>query len=124
MKINKSKNKINKISEAFLEYSFPLLDELGPNATKEQVEKVLQITYTVWNAVVMDMANNNSEYVSLLRKSMKKDPITISIIEQFIERKNDLFSDDLRVIGNYSVKETNNEWRLRAEARRLPKKHT
>ena len=72
----------------------------------------------------MDMANNNSEYVSLLRKSMKKDPITISIIEQFFERKNDLFSDDLRVIGNYSVKGTNNEWRLRAEARRLPKKHT
>jgi hypothetical protein len=40
-----------KISETFLEYSSPLLDAIGQAATKDQVEKVLQITFSVWNSI-------------------------------------------------------------------------
>ncbi|MCK7518455.1 MAG: hypothetical protein MZV64_12425 [Ignavibacteriales bacterium] len=43
-----------KISEAFLDFSSPLLDTLGEAATKDEIDKILRITYTVWNAVVID----------------------------------------------------------------------
>ena len=43
-----------KISETFLEFSSPLLDAIGQAATRDQVEKVLQITYSVWNSIVLD----------------------------------------------------------------------
>ncbi|MBW2431631.1 MAG: hypothetical protein JRF56_21960 [Deltaproteobacteria bacterium] len=43
-----------KISETLLEFSSPLLDATGQAATKNQVEKVLQITYSVWNSIVLD----------------------------------------------------------------------
>jgi hypothetical protein len=43
-----------KISEAFLEFAEPLLEKEGAPPTAEEVEKVLQLASTVWNAVVFD----------------------------------------------------------------------
>ena len=50
----KQKNIARKISETLLDFSMPLLDAIGHGATKQQIERVLRITYSVWNAVNFD----------------------------------------------------------------------
>jgi hypothetical protein len=106
-----------KISETFLDFSSPFLDSFSEKVTKYQVEKVLQIAFTVWNAVVLDIVNGNIQYVTKLRELTKEDPTSTALIEQMINRKQDAFSDDHRMIGEYKLFRKNGEWRLWAEAR-------
>jgi hypothetical protein len=117
--VKKKKNKFpnRKISETFLDFASPIMDALGKDATKYQVEQVLKIAFTVWNSIVLDTVKGSSEYVSMLRETLKNDPMSSALIEQMIFRKNDMFPDDNRMIGEYSVSVKNGEWRLRAEAR-------
>ena len=92
-----------KISETFLEFSSPLLDAIGQAATKDQVEKVLQITYSVWNSMVLDTARGSEKNISILRETIKGDQMASSMIEQLISRKMELYADDLRLIGEFSI---------------------
>ena len=106
-----------KISETFLEFSLPLLEAIGPAATKDQVEKVLQITYSVWNSIVLDTVKGGEKNISLLRETIEGDQMASSMIEQLISRKTELYADDLRIIGEFNVTKKKGEWRLRADAR-------
>jgi hypothetical protein len=117
MKKKKNKFPNRKISETFLDFASPIMNALGKDATKYQVEQVLKIAFTVWNSIVLDTVKGSSEYVSMLRETMKEDPMSSALIEQMIFRKNDMFSGDHRMIGEYSVTQKNGEWRLRADAR-------
>lgn len=117
MKKKKLQFPIRKISETFLDFSSPLLNAIGEGATKHQGERILQITYTVWNAIVLDTVKGNTEHISMLRQAVKDDPVNSALIEQLIARKKDMFADDLRVIGEYSLIQKKGEWRLRADAR-------
>ena len=92
-----------KISETFLEFSSPLLDSIGQAATKDQVEKVLQITYSVWNSIVLDTSSGCEKNISTLRETAKGDQMASAMIEQLISRKMELYADDLRLIGEFSI---------------------
>ena len=115
----KTKNIERKISETFLDFSMPVLEAIGYGVTKQQVETVLRITYSVWNAVNFDIIKGGTKYVTMLRQAMEKDFIGRSIIEELISRKRNQFGNDLRVIGEYSLIKVEGEWRLRADARDL-----
>lgn len=117
MKKKKIKFPNRKISETFLDFSSPLLNSLEKDVTKSQVEKVLVIAYTVWNSVVLDTVKGNTKHISMLKQTIREDPISAILIEEMISRKKNMFADDLRMIGNYSIFQNNGEWRLRAEAR-------
>ncbi len=117
MKKNKIKFSQRKISEVFLEFSLPLLDSLGEGVTPQQIEKALRITFSVWNAIVLDAVKGGTKYISMLKETLEGYPMESSLIEQFISRKKELYSSDLRMIGDYSVKGNKGEWRLRVEAR-------
>ena len=106
-----------KISEAFLEFSSPLLKTLPKPATKQDIDKILRITYTVWNAVVFDKVFENTDYISDIRATFKHDKEGSSLIDYFITRKNELFGDDLRIIGEYKIIMDGHKWRIRADAR-------
>jgi hypothetical protein len=107
-----------KISETFLAFAEPLFMEGADTApTRHQVEQILKVAFTVWNAIVFDTVHGNDRYVSDLRKLMAKDPLSVAIVEGMITRKLTEFADDLRVIGDYELYEKNGEWRLRAEAK-------
>ena len=106
-----------KISETFLEFSSPLLDSIGQAATKDQVEKVLQITYSVWNSIVFDTIRGSEKNISMLREAIKGDQMASAMIEQLISRKMEFYADDLRIIGEFSITQKKGEWRLRADAR-------
>lgn len=106
-----------KISEVFLEFSSPLLDTIGEGATPQQIEKALRITFSVWNAIILDTVKGDTKYISMLKETVKGYPMESSLIEQFVLRKKELYSTDLRMIGEYSVTEKKGKWRLRVEAR-------
>lgn len=113
----KKKTIERKISETLLDFSMPLLEAIGNRATKQQIESVLRITYSVWNAVNFDSIKGGTKYVTMLRETMKKDLIGRGVIEELIKRKQDEFGDDLRLIGEYSLRTIKGEWRLRADVR-------
>jgi hypothetical protein len=117
MKKKRNKFPNRKISETFLDFAPPIMDALGENPTKYQVEQALKIAFTVWNSIILDTVRGSSEYLSMLRETMQEDPISSALIEQMIFRKNNIFSDDHRMIGEYRITKINDEWRLRAEAR-------
>ena len=106
-----------KISETFLDFSAPLLESLGKDVTKYKVETVLRIAFTAWNSVVIDTVKGNTKYVDQLRNLTRDDPMTAALMEQMISRKQDMFSDDQRMIGEYKLVQKRGQWRIWAEAR-------
>jgi len=117
MKKKRNKFPKNKISEAFLQYSMPLIDSLGDSPTQNQIEKILQLTYSVWNSMVLDEVRNNSSNIDMLKKLLNNDFEGLAILEELISRKRTLFSNDLRLIGEYSLRKEDEEWRIRVEAK-------
>ncbi|MGD8284795.1 MAG: hypothetical protein PVG08_11840 [Desulfobacterales bacterium] len=72
-KTKKTKFPHRKISETFLDFTSPLLDALNKDVTKYQVEQVLKIAFTAWNAVVLDTVKGNTRYVTQLRELTAED---------------------------------------------------
>lgn len=115
------KSRINipnrKISETFLEYAQPLLVPLGPRATEHEMNQVLQIAFTVWNAVVYETVNADTQYLDMLQDLAAGQPEVIAIVNELIERKRDKFGSDHRLVGNFQLTIQKGELNLRAEAR-------
>jgi hypothetical protein len=107
-----------KISETFLDFAEPLLAPLGAEATEHEMEEAMQIAFTVWNAVVFDAVDCSSRWVDQLRDLAGHDPHVRPIIEQLVARKQTLFGNDHRLVGEYQLYRHHGELRLRAEARR------
>src|SRR4029450_4246010 len=99
------------------EFVAPLLDALGAGATDDQLEHVLQIGFTVWNAVVFDAANTSHRFVDPLQDLTAQDPPVSALVEQLVARKRRLFADDQRLIGHHQLYRDRGAPRLRAEAR-------
>jgi hypothetical protein len=106
-----------KISEAFLEFAGPLLENEGAPPTAVEVEKALQLASTVWNAVVFDTVRGNTQWVTRVRKQLAGHPPLAALIEQMILRKQSSFGHDLRLVGEFKILEKDGEWCLRVEAR-------
>ena len=106
-----------KISETFLRFAEPLTEPLGVGITKDQFQEALKIAFTVWNAVVFDAVACNDKYTASVRELTSRDPMTAALIDALIRRKEVEFGDDHRLIGEYTLRQKNGEWNLRAEAR-------
>jgi hypothetical protein len=107
-----------KISETFLDFAEPLLRPLGAEATEADMQQALKIAFTVWNSVVFDTAHRSSHWVGKVRSMLDHDPLGRALVEQLIARKQRLFGDDQRLIGEYRLFRDNGEWRMRVEAKR------
>jgi hypothetical protein len=106
-----------KISEAFLDFAEPLLEAQGAPPTAQEVEKVLQLASTIWNAVVLDTVRGGNEWMTKIRSQTAGHPPLEAMVEQMIVRKQSLFGHDLRLVGEFKILGTEGEWRLRVEAR-------
>ena len=120
MKSNKkpsNKQFDKKISETLLEFASPIL-ELKPDDTPDnEIEGMLIYAVTVWNALVFREIKNDDHYLSEIRKRMSVSPVVESIVEELIKRKETLFKDDYRLIGDFKVSHENGQLNLWAEAR-------
>lgn len=106
-----------KISEAFLNFAEPLFEIAPADATEADMQKPLQLAFTVWNAVVYADAVGNTDFLDGIRKLTAHEPVLAAFVEQLIQRKRDSFGDDHRVVGEYKLYRKDGEIRLRAEAR-------
>ena len=95
----------------------PLIESLGETPPRHEIEKILQVTYTVWNSTIIDEIKNDNKLINMLRESVKTDVGATAVVENLILRKQEKFSDDFRLIGNYTLVEKSDEWRLKVEAR-------
>lgn len=106
-----------KISATFLEFAEPLLEPLGPEATKHEMETSLQIAFTVWNAVVLDTTEGGNVWVNSLIEATRVDPRLESLMTELIARKRRRYGRDQRLIGLYEFFHQDGELKLRVEAR-------
>ncbi len=106
-----------KISETLLEFAAPLIDSLGENPNKADLESVLRLASGIWNACVMDQWYGTTDHVEAMRDQVRHDPGYSALVEDLIERKQKVYGDDSRGITNEHVLEKNGELVVRAEAR-------
>ena len=116
-KTSRAHTPVGKISEAFLDFASPLIDAAGPEAGPPELEPILKIAFSVWNAVVIDTVNGDSRFVDAIRQATAAAPGASALVESLLSRKRLVFANDDRLIGNYELLQKNGKWILRAEAR-------
>lgn len=106
-----------KISETFLHFTAPMIHGLPSEAIEHRAREALQVSFTVWNAVIFADVLNDRRYLDEVRHLTAGKPESALIIEELIARKRALFADDERLIGSWEVTRTEQGINLRAEAR-------
>jgi len=107
-----------KISETFLRFAAPVLSTMPQGATPSEIENVLRVPHMIWNALVLDQASGNSDWLTRVRRSIAHSPGGIAVIDDLIDRKRRLFADDNLLIGEFRVTRLGpGEINLWAEAR-------
>ncbi len=112
---------MKKISQTFLEFAEPLFEAMGnPLPNTEPFREALKVAHLVWNAVVLSDKQHSHDYLLDIRKSLSCHEAA-PVIEALIKRKQSLFHEDLRLIGQYEVrKKTDGSYSVWAEARGNP----
>jgi hypothetical protein len=95
-----------KISETFLRFAAPLLENLPGDAPEHHAQQALQVSFTAWNAVIFADVLDDHRHLDEIRRLTGKSPETALLMEQLIARKRALFSDDERMIGTWELKRT------------------
>ena len=106
-----------KISETFLHFAAPLLQDLPSEALEHRAREALRVSFTAWNAVIFADVLNDHRYLNEIRHLTADKPETALLMEQMIARKRALFANDARLIGSWEVTRTEDGINLRADAR-------
>jgi len=106
-----------KISETFLHFAAPLLDNLPSEAPEDRTQQALEVSFAAWNAVVFADVLNDHRHLDEIRRLTADKPETALLVEQLIARKRALFADDERMIGTWELTRTEDGINLRADAR-------
>jgi hypothetical protein len=110
-----------KISETFLHFAAPLLDNLPSEASEDRAQQALEVSFAAWNAVVFADVLNDHRHLDEIRRLTADKPETALLMEQLIARKRALFADDERMIGTWELTRTEDGINLHADARtRIP----
>jgi hypothetical protein len=94
-----------------------MLQVLPATANTKDIEKILKIAFTVWNAVVFADVKGDEHFLVELRKETSSAVETEIIINNLIIRKRTLFGNDQRLIGEYRLTMKKGELNLQVEAR-------
>lgn len=106
-----------KISETFLHFAAPMLDDLPSEAPEHRAQQALKLSFTAWNAVIFADVLNDHRHLDEIRRLTADNPEIALIMEQLIARKRALFADDERLIGTWEVTRTEEGINVRADAR-------
>jgi hypothetical protein len=106
-----------KISETFLEFTAPLLQDRPSEATEQQLTAAFRVAFTAWNAVVCADVAQDPSFLAMARDITAGTPATAALLEYLIERKRTLFGGDQRLIGHWEIRTQDQELILTAEAR-------
>ena len=106
-----------KISETFLHFAEPVIHDLPSEAPEDRAREALQVSFTVWNAVIFADVLNNHAVLNEIRRLTAGNPETGLLVEQMIARKRALFAGNERLIANWEVTRTAEGINIRADAR-------
>ena len=106
-----------KISETFLDFAGPTIQDLPSEGPEHRARQALQVCFTVWNAVIFADVLNDHGYLDQIRHLVAGNPEAGLLVEQMITRKRKLFPDDERMIGDWEVTRTEDGINVRADAR-------
>jgi hypothetical protein len=106
-----------KISETFLDFAGPIIQDLPSEAPEHRARQALQVAFTAWNAVIFADVLNDHGYIDQIRHLTAGKPDAGQLVEQMIARKRELFADDERMIGDWEVTRTEDGINVRADAR-------
>ena len=109
-----------KISETFLDFASPIMDNLPDDASAAYVEGVLKTPHVVWNAIVLSEVTGDRHFLDHIQAAMTQLPEGAALVNLLIQRKRTMFGQDHRLIGRYTIVEKRGELVLRAEARAAP----
>ena len=122
---NKKQAIEGKISLRLLEFAEPMIAEAfegDGDPSPADLESVLKLVVTIWNAKVMEQIGRGSGYVDEIERLMLQDsqlpPEARYMPKLMLERKITQFPDDLRFISDVKVYTTpDGEMSVKAEAR-------
>lgn len=106
-----------KISETLLQFAAPIIHDLPSEAPEHRARQALEVSFTVWNAVIFADVLNDHGYLDQIRQLSAGNPETGLLVEQMIARKREFFADDERMIGDWEVTRTEDGINVRADAR-------
>ena len=106
-----------KISETFLDFAGPMIQDLPSEAPEHRAREALQLAFTAWNAVIFADVLKDHGYIDQIRHLTAGNPEAALLVEQMIARKRELFADDERMIGDWEVTRTADGINVRADAR-------
>jgi hypothetical protein len=106
-----------KISETFLDFARPIIQDLPSEAPEHRAREALQLAFTAWNAVIFADVLNDHGYIDQIRHLTAGNPEAGLLVEQMIARKRELFADDERMIGDWEVTRTEDGINVHADAR-------
>ncbi|HZU27894.1 MAG TPA: hypothetical protein VFA04_20350 [Bryobacteraceae bacterium] len=105
-----------KISETFLDFAAPLLNDLPIEAPEIPARNALIVCFTAWNAVIFSDVLKDDHFVEEVQRLTAGKPEAAFLVEQMMARKRKLFGNDARLIGNWEVTRTKDGINLHAEA--------
>ena len=107
-----------KLSQNVLEFGKAIINELPEGYSRKELEAALTLIVTVWNAVIIDTNNNDKVFEKDLISRLENEPKEAQLaIKRLIKRKKVKFKNDLRLVGDNSVKDTMDGYSFICEAR-------
>lgn len=106
-----------KISETLLRFATPIIHDLPSEAPEHRAREALQVSFTVWNAVIFADVLNDHGHLDEIRRLTAANPEVCLLVDRLLARKRALFADDERLIGNWEVTRTPDGINVRADAR-------
>jgi hypothetical protein len=97
-----------KVSETLLDFASPLVEARGAPLLPEDLQEVLALSITAWNAVVLDAWEPGSDWVELVRQAIRALPGSMRTgverdFELLVERKRARFADDPRLLSGLEL---------------------
>jgi hypothetical protein len=105
-----------KISETFLDFAAPLLNDLPGDAPEIPARNALIVCFTAWNAVIFSDVLKDDYFIEEVHRLTAGKPEAALLLDQMMTRKRKLFAEDVRLIGNWEVTRTIDGINVHAEA--------
>lgn len=99
-----------KISTRLVEFAQPIVDALQDEAgalTQERLRNAYMIAATIWNCQVLEQWGRGSELAERARaelEAMPKTPAFADLVDEMLDRKAEMFPDDMRAISDFDVR--------------------
>lgn len=105
-----------KISETLIDFAQPFLVHVDKTTSQETIQQGFHIAVTIWNVVVLDKVNGNSDLQNLMRKQLGERWQSDPLINTLVNRRLKEFSDDMRLVSEHQVVFDASGFRLKAAA--------